>query len=231
MKSVSPQECKEVCLRANLNLSRLAKEEYTRRGVTESQIEEFKLGSAFSKKLFRESDPDTHDMLVLPLTNVVGDIRGFQVRAIVRSVGGYVDYFVDRKEPVLFGLGQAAPHMYRKGEVCLAEGAFDVLPIQTLYPSIIGTLTAHVSPQTIRLLSRLVSKIWVAYDNDSAGEDGLKRIRKQYGEDFEVASLKLPKGVKDPGTLIEKQGPKGVESYAQPMLLGAFAFSQMKMEI
>lgn len=87
------------------------------RGASDEQIETFQIGyidqelppaeypanflawSGEGKKLA--------DCYVFPLTNPLGEVRGLQLRSVERDRRDYMDFFVDRSEPVFFGLGQA----------------------------------------------------------------------------------------------------------------------------
>src|SRR5438046_598696 len=75
------------------------------RGVTDEQTGTFGVG--YIDRKLPELDYPKHfldwsfnganldDMLVLPLTNTLGEIKGFQFRHVDRDQGGYKDYLPD----------------------------------------------------------------------------------------------------------------------------------------
>lgn len=193
------------------------------RGVTDDQIESFRLGylnrelpqvdysASFLEWSHRGAKLD--DVFVLPLTNCLGEIKGLQFRHVERERAGYMDFIVDEGEAVLFGLGQAMPYVWETREVFLVEGAFDLFPIQRFFPGVVATLTAHVVSSFLHVLRRLVDEIWLGYDMDKAGRTACAKFLKQYGQEFKVHVVSYPRVirpgggvVKDPGELWEAWG-------------------------
>ena len=194
------------------------------RGVSDEQIAQFQVG--YIDGFLPEGDyPEAFlkwsgggsklvNSFVLPLTNWLGEVKGFQFRSADRSVGGYMDFFLDYKEPVFFGLGQAAPFVWSTGEVCVVEGAFDLFPVHRVLPNTISTLTAKVTLQLIRSLRRLVDRVYVFYDNDSAGIKASAKFAETYGPVLDIRRIEYPIGVlmsnghkvKDPNDLWEVLG-------------------------
>lgn len=197
------------------------------RGVTDEQVSTF--GFGFIDRRLPDLDYPKHfldwcfngakldDMLVLPLTNTLGEIKGFQFRHVERDQGGYKDYLPDRAEAVLFGLGQALPHVWASRRIFLVEGAFDLCPLQRYFPDVVATLTADVPERVVRILRRIqVRDIFVAYDNDKTGRESSTEIQHQYGKEFDVHLLRCPplktvngKTTKDFGELWETLGEEG----------------------
>ena len=155
-----------------------------------------------------------HNSLVLPLTNALGDVKGVQFRNIDPAKKGYMDYITEKGEAVLFGLGQAMPHVWTTQRIFLVEGAFDVFPLQRHIPEILATLTAHVLESLVRILRRAnVSDLWAGYDTDNTGQESVQKVRKQYGSEFKIetarwdhAKLFNGRPTKDPSELWETWG-------------------------
>lgn len=194
------------------------------RGVTDSQIELYRLGyldgklpelsgaTAFLR--WSANGRKLDDVFVFPLTNALGQIRGLQFRHVARERKGYMDYIVAKDEPVLFGLGQAVESIWETESIFLVEGAFDLFPIQRVYPNTVATLTDRISDPFGRLLRRLVKEIWLGYDMDKAGREARQRVYEDYGQEFEIHNVSYPRvplpdgkfRTKDPSELWEVWG-------------------------
>jgi DNA primase len=153
------------------------------------------------------------DVIMLPLTNTLNEVRGVQFRHVERERAGYMDYFEERGEAVLFGLGQAMPHIWKSRRIFLVEGGFDLFPIQRHIPETVATLTARVVDPLIRVLRRLVKDVWLGYDNDKTGMDARIRFEVGYGKEFKLHDFRWPKEsmadnklTKDPADLWETWG-------------------------
>jgi DNA primase len=189
------------------------------RGVSDDQVALYQLGylnqglpeglpEHFVK--WARSGDKLEDTFLLPLTTTLGEIRGFQLRHVDRTRSGYSDYFLDRREACLFGLGQAIKYMWDSGSVFLVEGGFDLFPIQRTMPAVVATLTASTSGQIARMLRRIVDLVWMGYDMDKPGRRGCADFAREHGRDFQVYTVTYPKVngriMKDPGDLWEAWG-------------------------
>lgn len=207
------------------------------RGVTDEQISAYRLGyvdrqfpvecpEAFMKWAFGGEKLD--DSFVLPLTNALGEIKGLQFRHVEQEKKGYIDYFAEKGEAVLFGLGQAMPHIWTTHRILLVEGAFDLFPMQRYFPAVTATLTAHLLDALVRVLRRVeVSDIWLAYDRDQTGRESTEKVTKNYGKQFKFHPLaipgenvKMPNGklVKDPSGLWETWGEEKFGKFIRPII-------------
>lgn len=189
------------------------------RGVSPEQMLQYQIGyldrelpkgMAESFLEWSKGGEKLDDVFVLPLTTALGVVRGFQFRHVDRDRSGYMDYFIDRREACLFGLRQAITSMWESRSVYLVEGAFDLFPIQRATPNVVATLTAYTNKNTIRLLRRIIQRVWVGYDMDTPGRDGCKKFERHHGRDFEVYTVSYPRvhgaPMKDPGELWEAWG-------------------------
>lgn len=207
------------------------------RGVSDEQVQEFQLGyleNGFPKldypkefsAWFSFNKSRLVDILVIPLTNSLGQIRGLQFRSICRDVKGYLDYIPLNDEPIFFGLGQAMPHIWKSDTICLVEGVFDHLPVQRIFPNTVPTLTSSVSTTFFRFLKRNVKNIWFLYDMDHAGIKGVLEFLSNYKTEFDsILHPQIPrvktlsgKYCKDPGELWESLG----DSKLRDLLVPAF---------
>jgi len=199
------------------------------RGVSDEQIEAFGIGYVdrdlpeilLPEAFVRWASDKLDDCFVLPITNAIGEIRGLQFRHVERGRSGYMDFLPEQEEAVGFGLAQAMRSVWTTGEILLVEGSFDLLPVQRAMPFVVATLTARVTEPFVRLLRRLVRRVWIGYDNDSTGNKAYQRFLSQHNQDFDIRRLLYPKrifggkSVKDPGDLWEAWGDARLKQFLQ----------------
>jgi DNA primase len=221
---------------AHDQMSEEATEALLARGVSEEQIRFYGLG-VLDGELPAASYPESFltwcghgqkldHVFVLPLTNALGDVRGVQFRYMDRDRSGYMDFIEGKDEPVLFGLAQAMPHIWTTHSVYLVEGGFDLFPVQRVFPGVIATLTARVTEPFVRLLRRLVDRVWVGYDADDTGRKATERFAKRCSHYFDIRPIRYPqvpmvgstKRTKDPGDLWETWGDARFQDYLRPLL-------------
>lgn len=199
------------------------------RGVTDEQIAEYGLGYLdrdlpdlpYSETFLKWADNGNKldDVFVLPLTNTLGAIKGFQFRHVDRERAGYMDFIAEKGEAVLFGLNQAMPHVWKSRSVFLVEGAFDLFPVQRVNPATVATLTARVVDPLVRILRRLADQVVMGYDMDEAGRASCEKFAKWHGKaspvgakEFDVRIVDWPQAamdggfIKDPSDLWEALG-------------------------
>jgi hypothetical protein len=195
------------------------------RGMSEAQVAQYRVGYS-QDPLPLPGLGKVDDCWVFPLTNSLGQIRGVQVRPVVRSRKIYVDYLApgSEAEPVLFGLAEAMPHCWELGYCFLVEGVFDLPPIQRAAPATVATVKAGLTPQLARLLRRMGVRVYLGWDNDPAGLKARKDCRINH-PDLSTVSVHypkepLPKGgtTKDPGDLWELWGTKKMDEFVTQCL-------------
>lgn len=215
---------------ANLSGSRELDALYAR-GVSDSQILDYRLGyldrtlpplkgaDAFLKWSYQGGKLE--DCFVLPLTNSLGQVKGFQFRRVPREASGYTDYFASKDEPVFFGLSQAMPHLWKGEPVCFVEGAFDLFPMQRVFPATVATLTSKVSGGLANLMRRVTDQVIMGYDDDGPGKHGTHIFVKEYRQEFHkiltpaYPTVFLPTGkkAKDPSEFWEAMGDQAFGVY------------------
>jgi len=94
----------------------------------------------------------------------------------------------------------------------LVEGILDRVAIRRLVPdkAVLARLSKGVGRQMVHSLRRQVSRIWVAFDMDDAGNKGLEQVRQLFEPDVEVIRLVYP--AKDPANLLEKYGMRAADN-------------------
>lgn len=211
---------------AQSNLGNREREALWTRGVSDEQIDQYAIGylnvelpQSDVTKDFLEwcwKGRRLDDVFVFPLTNTLGQVKGFQFRHVERERTGYMDYIPYEDELALFGLSQAMPHVWGSQSVFTVEGVYDLFPVQRVRPDVIATLTARISQQLVRVLRRLVDDVWLGYDMDDTGRKGCADFVKYQGQKFRtnvVAWPRVPKldgkGLaKDPNEVWETWGDR-----------------------
>jgi DNA primase len=212
------------------------------RGVSDDQIRLYQIGYVSNglpcglegADVLREKYQNTgwlRDVFVLPLTNTLGQNKGFQLRHVEEEKKGYSHFSVYEEEPVLFGLGQAMRAAWETRCLWLTEGVFDLFPIQRVCPNVIPTLTNHLSAETARCLRRVVDELWLAYDMDLAGRKAAARVIRDYSGQFsrihDVVFPRVPKfrggKVKDPNELWLAWGDNKVQNFIRNQLGECYA--------
>lgn len=194
------------------------------RGATDEQISAYKIGYINTLPPTLQTSKEfsawwgaqkLRDVYVFPLTSALGQVKGLQFRHVEREVRGYMDYFLAKDEPAYFGLHQAMPHIWESRSVCLVEGAFDLFPVQRVFPWTVPTMTSSVSTAFLAFLRRVVKEVWFFYDMDKAGRAGVVEFTTKHREEFSrvLSSSRFPrfhasngKRVKDPSEAWEVLG-------------------------
>ena len=199
------------------------------RGVSDEQIKTFGFGYLNGHLPEIEGDESFRSWalrgdklasaLVIPLTNTLGEIQGLQLRSLDPAIRGYQDFFCEKFEPVLFGLGQALPSIWETQEIFIVEGAFDLCPVQRVFPNVVASLTARVSESFYRTLRRLVTHVHLFYDMDPTGrKNGFDFVQKAKGDlkvthhAYPQVPLSTGKLTKDPAELWEAWGDERFNS-------------------
>jgi len=151
------------------------------RGVSEYQIDRFKIGwSARQVKISKENKiyyggfSDT-GYLLFPLTKIDSKPVGFISKAV--SHKAYYKWFREYSGAHFFGLDQEVlQEIWRTGEVYLVEGSFDFFPLHRIYPNTLCLTSANVSDHQYLFLERFVKKAYIYLDNDLAGKRASKKM-------------------------------------------------------
>lgn len=194
----------DIAAHAHGHLPDRVREALWARGVSDQQVDLFKIGWLPGRLPEIEVPEEFRtwwaghqwrltDTFVFPLTNSLGEILGLQFRSVDERRRGYLDYIASKEEPVFFGLAQAMPSVWTTEQVWLVEGVFDLCPLQRHVSNILSTLHAGVSKQLWRLLRRLVRKINLAYDTDATGAKVSYDIAREMGRHFEIKIVKFPR--------------------------------------
>ena len=107
-------------------------------------------------------------------------------------------------------MSQAKEAIRKLDEVVIVEGNLDVVSShQAGVRQVVATAGTAITEQHLKALSRLASRIKLAFDGDRAGLNATERaikLSQTIGVELEVVSL--PEGSKDPDELIKTHGVK-----------------------
>jgi len=158
------------------------------------------------------------DRIIFPFIDRRGRVIGFSGRLLSDDEDAGPKYINSPETPlfqkgkVLYGLHQAVKHLLKSEQALLVEGQFDVLTLhqEGLKSAVAASGTAFTEEQA-RILQRLVDRVVLLFDADSAG---LKAAWRSYaslvGEGLDVVFAVLPEG-EDPDTLVREEGPEAFQ--------------------
>lgn len=144
---------------------------------------------------------------MIPVTTIKGTIVGFIIRGVVRKDYATVSRTFssyDKQVPLMFGFDKNfqkyEEEVEKRGKslpIIVCEGSKDCLMLKKYYPYVLANNTSSmgINAQVLRNIS---NKFLLAYDNDSSGQEGMKRDKKTLRNlGAYVESLKLHDGYKD----------------------------------
>jgi len=149
--------------------------------------------------------------LMFPLADGRGRVLGFGARALgedqqpkyLNTAEGEI-YHKGRQ---LFGAHLARAHASRAGSVVVCEGYTDVIVLhQAGLGNAVGLMGTALTTEQVVELGRMASRIALALDADSAGQEAMLRAaRAAAGRRLELRVVALPPG-QDPADLVASEG-------------------------
>lgn len=165
----------------------------------------YKNAEAFKKISFFLKANDYFYMI--PVTTPKGTIVGFIVRGVLRNDYNTVSRMFSSYEaqvPLMFGFDKSFLTYDKKSEekgkcfpIIVCEGSKDCIMMKRVYPYTvsINTSSMGINAQVLRTIS---NRFLLAYDNDEAGERGMKKDKKVLRNlGAYVESIKLHENFKD----------------------------------
>jgi len=151
--------------------------------------------------------------LMVPLIAPGGVVVGFGARALGDDPPKYLnspETAVYHKSAFLFALDRARKAAAPDGEMIVVEGYFDAIALhQAGLENTVATSGTALTGDHARALRRLVPRIALTYDGDTAGREATMRsIGVLLAEGLEVRIVDLPAG-EDPDTLVRSRGLEG----------------------
>jgi DNA primase len=155
--------------------------------------------------------------IMFPLADIRGRVLGFGARAMRDEQGpkylNTSDNDVYHKGQHLYGADLARLHATRAGEVVLCEGYTDVIALhQAGMRNAVGLMGTALTAEQVGELARMASRVLLALDADSAGQDAMLRASKlALRRKLELRVVELPEGA-DPAELVQREGVEAMNA-------------------
>ncbi len=170
--------------------------------------------------------------IIFPIFNSRGEVLAFGGRIIDDEINqpkylNSPDTMVYDKSDNLYGLNWAKYPMRKEDDAIIMEGYTDVLTAHIYnIKNTVASLGTSLTQKQARLLKRYVSKVYIAYDSDTAGAKATLRgldILKKEGLNLRV--IKLPEDT-DPDDYLKEKGKNAFLELKE----NALSFIEFKVE-
>jgi len=157
--------------------------------------------------------------IMFPLADIRGRVLGFGARAMRDEQGpkylNTSDNDVYHKGQHLYGADLARAHATRAGEVVLCEGYTDVIALhQAGMRNAVGLMGTALTADQVGELARMASRVLLALDADSAGQEAMLRASKlAVRRKLELRVVEMPQGT-DPAELVAREGVEAMNAAA-----------------
>ena len=154
--------------------------------------------------------------ITFPIYDLMNNIVGFTARVLNHDeLPKYLNSAEHRafeKGKILYGLAHSKPHIVKEKKVIIVEGQMDVIGLSRLwFPLGVATSGTALTEMHIKTLKRFTEKVYLLFDNDSAGLQATFRALKLcYHQNIYPKMLTLPQGVKDVDELANQQEGKEI---------------------
>lgn len=149
--------------------------------------------------------------VIFPIISANGRVLGFGARTMGDDTPKYLntgDTPIFNKRYNLYGLNLQRGK--RPGDLIMVEGYMDVVRLyEGGVTNAVASLGTALTVQQARLLKRYVSRVYICYDGDSAGQNAtLRGMDILAGEGLEVRVMAIPGG-QDPDEYVGAHGGEG----------------------
>ncbi len=159
--------------------------------------------------------------LISPIYDVYGGLVAVSTRSLTCQKGdpGYFWHESFDKGSYLYGLNWAKESIIRYGKVIIVEGEFDVAAMHDYgFTMTVGVCGSTFTLSQASLLARYCKEVYLMFDNDPSGQNGIRRALKlsidHYLDDsygIKYVPTNLPLG-KDPDKLLKIEGVAGMKN-------------------
>ncbi|HEY7829038.1 MAG TPA: DNA primase [Solirubrobacteraceae bacterium] len=186
-----------------------------RAGFSEQEL--YVTGLAQRSKQDRRLYDRFRGRIMFPLADIRGRVLGFGARAMRDEQGpkylNTSDNDVYHKGQHLYGADLARLHATRAGEVLLCEGYTDVIALhQAGMQNAVGLMGTALTAEQVGELARMASRVLLALDADSAGQEAMLRASKlATSRKLELRVVEMPEGA-DPADLVQREGVEAMNA-------------------
>lgn len=147
--------------------------------------------------------------ITFPINNIMGACVGFTTR-LLEDNSDQAKYInsaesaIYRKSKILYGLDSAKMAIKNEGIVIIVEGNMDVIAChQAGFKNVVASSGTALTADQLKILSRYAAEIAFCFDQDSAGEQAMKRaVTLALSNDISAKIISLPLAYKDPDEAI-----------------------------
>ncbi len=154
--------------------------------------------------------------VIFPIRDIRGRVVGFGGRVLEDDGPKYInspESEVFKKRDLLFGLYESLSYLRDLKKAILVEGYFDVISLhQAGFRYALAPLGTSFGQEHAKVLSKIVSKVYLLFDSDSAGQRAMRSaVATLLREGLEVYPVSLPEGY-DPHDFAVKEGREALRS-------------------
>ena len=125
-----------------------------------------------------EADSHGHERILFPVYSHTGQFYGYTGRAVDDSVRPRIrDYFGLPKSHLLLGSEWVDPSVHKY--IILVEGLFDFARLWSYRQPVVAAMHSTITPNQAAILKSLGLPVYVLFDNDKAGHNGRREVKKQ----------------------------------------------------
>ena len=146
------------------------------RGFSDAVIDKFEFGYCPM-----DINHQLRGRIISPIYDVYGDLVAVSTRSLVMQKGDYGYFWHESfdKGSYLYGLNLAKESILRYGKVIVVEGEFDVASMHDFgFTMTVGVCGSAFTLSQASLLARYCKEVYLMFDNDPSGQDGMKRIMR-----------------------------------------------------
>ncbi len=160
------------------------------------------------------------ERILIPIRDAMGAVVGFTARKFQEETFGpkYIntsETLLFKKSKILFGLNYSRRRIAKERQAIIVEGQIDAMRLihAGFNDTIASQGTAFTQEHAEELIHLGVSRVYLAFDGDSAGQEAAAKVGNLFQKKaIEVFVLALPEK-KDPDLILRDEGPEAWQSY------------------
>lgn len=176
------------------------------RGLTPETIQFFDLRYA-PQGLSEKNTKNFPGRIIIPIRSIDNKLLGLSGRLatddkkIIKQYSKYKHLYSFPRNSVLYNANHALPYIKKTKAVILVEGFFDVIGLwQKDIKNVVAAMGNSITIQQVQDLLPYLNKVYVCFDGDKGGRDGVKKVARILGRLCSIYNVRLPEG-KDPDEL------------------------------